>query len=130
MDRPARVVLVDDHEPVRMGLKELLNAYGGFEVIGEASGGNEAVAETLRLKPDLVIMDIGLPDMDGITATQLIHSESPSTRIVMLTSHSDQERILGALEAGAVGYILKDADPHQMMLRLRAAAESSSETPA
>jgi DNA-binding NarL/FixJ family response regulator len=121
-----RVVLVDDHHLVRVGLEQLLEAVGDVEVVGSASGGREAVALVSASRPDVVLMDLSMPGMDGIDATRRILEMCPETRVVALTSFSDRDRILAVLDAGAVGYLLKDADPHDLVDGIRAAARGDA----
>jgi DNA-binding NarL/FixJ family response regulator len=121
-----RVVLVDDHHLVRVGLEQLLDAVCDVEVVGSASGGREAVALVNESRPDVVLMDLSMPGMDGIDATRRILEMCPETRVVALTSFSDRDRILAVLDAGAVGYLLKDADPHDLVDGIRAAARGDA----
>lgn len=121
-----RVLIADDHGLVRAGLTELIATFDDVEVIGAATGGEEAVAMTLEHAPDIVLMDLEMPDVDGIEATRRIGEEAPSTRVVILTSFSDRERILKALDAGAVGYLLKDAEPGELARGIAAAARGES----
>jgi DNA-binding NarL/FixJ family response regulator len=121
-----RVLIADDHGLVRAGLTELIATFDGVEVIGAATGGEEAVAMTVEHDPDIVLMDLEMPDVDGIEATRRIVELAPSTRVVILTSFSDRERILKALDAGAVGYLLKDAEPNDLARGIAAAARGES----
>src|SRR5918998_3452436 len=98
--RPLRLVVVDDHEIVREGLVALLDRRPGFQVVGEAGTVAEAVAETRRLKPDVVVMDVRLPDGSGVEACREIRAERPATRVIMLTSYPDEEAVLSAIVAG------------------------------
>ena len=102
-----RILLVDDHEIVRLGLKALLSRYPHFEVIAEARDAQEAYDLTMRLQPDVVVMDIRLPGKNGIEATREIVSVRPETKIIMLTSHADDDVLFDAISAGASGYVLK-----------------------
>lgn len=106
-DQPVRVLIADDHGIVRFGLKELINNQPGYVVVGEAANGSEAVEQALALRPDLVIMDVRMPDGDGITASRQILAELPATRVLVLTSYGDDEAVSGAILAGAAGYLLK-----------------------
>ncbi|MDQ1682867.1 MAG: hypothetical protein QOH99_1408 [Frankiaceae bacterium] len=106
-----RVLIVDDHAVVRRGLSELLTAAGDIDVVGALDDGAGAAAAVLELEPDIVLMDLSMPGMDGIAATREIVAARPDAKVVVLTSFSDSARILGALEAGAVGYLLKDTEP-------------------
>ena len=121
-----RLLLADDHAVVRNGLKRLLDGIDDLEVVGAAADGGEAVALTRETTPDVVMMDLEMPRMDGIEATRRITAERPETRVVVLTSFSDRERILDALDAGAVGYLLKDAEPEELIRGIRAAAAGES----
>ena len=121
-----RVLLADDHAVVRNGLRRLLDSAEGVEVVGAAADGAEAVELARQTEPDVVIMDLEMPHMDGIEATRRIAVEQPDTRVVVLTSFSDRERILDALDAGAVGYLLKDAEPDELVRGIRAAARGES----
>jgi DNA-binding NarL/FixJ family response regulator len=119
------VVLADDHAMVRLGLEQLLGGADGIEVVGTAADGLDAVAVVLRTEPDVVLMDLQMPGVDGVEATKQIAGSS-QTAVVVLTSFSDSERILAALDAGAVGYLLKDAEPENVIEGLRAAARGES----
>lgn len=110
------ILLCDDHAVVRMGLKMLLNNHPNFEVIGEASEGNEAIKKSLTLKPDIVIMDLSMPyGKDGLTATLELKQKLPQTEILILTMHEDEEYLFRAIQAGASGSILKSA-PHEELV--------------
>lgn len=121
-----RVLIADDHGLVRAGLTELIGTFDGVEVIGSASGGAEAIAMVAEHRPDIVLMDLEMPGVDGIAATTEIHKQSPETRVVILTSFSDRDRILKALDAGAIGYLLKDAEPGELERGIAAAARGES----
>ncbi len=121
-----RVLIADDHGLVRAGLTELIGTFDGVEVIGSASGGAEAIAMVAEHRPDIVLMDLEMPGVDGIAATTEIHKQSPETRVVILTSFSDRDRILKALDAGAIGYLLKDAEPGELSRGIAAAARGES----
>ncbi len=115
-----RVLLAEDHALVRAGIERLLSVAAGIEVVGQASNGYEAIAAAATLRPDVVVMDLSMPELDGIAATREIVDANPETRVLVLTSFSDQERIVEALDAGAVGYLLKDADPEELTKAVRA----------
>jgi len=117
-----RLLLVDDHAVVRSGLRMLLATENDVEIIGEAGTAAEALASTLELKPDVVLMDIGLPDKTGIEATQEIKERIPKVAIVALTIHEDEEYFFKMLEAGASGYVPKRAAPEELLTAIRAAA--------
>lgn len=121
-----RVVIADDHNVVRAGLEQLLGASEDVEIVAAASNGQEAVDLCLEQAPDVVLMDLNMPVLDGIQATRRIHEALPNTRVVVLTSFSDRERILDALDAGAIGYLLKDAEPEELIQGIRAAARGES----
>jgi len=120
-----RVAIVDDHMVVRSGLQGLLDAEPDIEVVGTAADGADAVG-LLEHSPDVVLMDLSMPGVDGIEATRLVLAEAPETHVVVLTSFVDKNRIMAALEAGAVGYILKDADAGEVSAAVRAAAAGGS----
>ncbi|MFA6298010.1 MAG: response regulator transcription factor [Nocardioides sp.] len=124
-DVPIRVVLVDDHAVIRMGLAQLLAAVSDIEVVGEAADGNEALVVVGATRPDVVLMDLQMPGMDGVTATRQI-VDAGLADVLVLTSFSDNERIVGALDAGAVGYLLKDADPDDVLDGIRAVSRGES----
>jgi two-component system response regulator NreC len=117
-----RLLLVDDHAVVRSGLKMLLENEHDVEIVGEASSASEAIEATLRLKPNLILMDIGLPDLSGIDATREIKKRVPDVSIVALTIHEDEEYFFKMLEAGASGYVPKRAAPEELVTAIRAAA--------
>ena len=121
-----RVVIADDHGLVREGLRRLVDAPVDIEVVGTATGGREAVDVIERTRPDVALMDLSMPDTDGIVATREALARAPQTHIVILTSFSDRDRILEALDAGAIGYLLKDAEPDELLRGIRTAAEGDS----
>jgi len=121
-----RVLLADDHVLVRKGLERLLRGITDIEVVGAAADGSEAVELALQERPDVVLMDLEMPMLDGIEATRRIVAEVDGAAIVILTSFADRERILRALDAGAVGYLLKDAEPDELVRGIRAAARGES----
>lgn len=110
-----RILIADDHHVVRRGLAFFLRTQPGIEIIGEAGNGKEALEQARKLKPDLILMDLVMPEMDGIEATKFIKSEMPEIKIMMLTSFSDQDHVIPALEAGASGYQLKDIQPDDLI---------------
>ncbi len=116
-----RVLLVDDHAVVRRGLSAFLMTYDELEVVGEAASGREGVELAAQLLPDVVLMDLVMPEMDGIEATRRIRAISPSTRVIVLTSYSEDERIFPAIKAGALSYLLKDVGPEELMRAIKAA---------
>jgi DNA-binding NarL/FixJ family response regulator len=115
-----RVLIVDDHAIVRDGLKRLLDSAEGIEVVATAGDGVEAVALAEDARPDVVLMDLSMPGMGGVAATQQLTARHPDARVVILTTFADQRRILDALSAGAAGYILKDASPDEVIASVRA----------
>jgi DNA-binding NarL/FixJ family response regulator len=122
MDARIRLLIVDDHPLVRRGLCELFGEDGSFEVVDAVGDGEQAVTAVLAQQPDVVLMDISMPGMDGIEATRRVLAVRPETRVVMLTSFADHERVLEALDTGAVGYILKDSESDDLLRGVRAAA--------
>jgi DNA-binding NarL/FixJ family response regulator len=116
------VILADDHAVVRAGLKAVLNPAKDISVIGEAANGKEAVALAERLSPDVVIMDLSMPEMDGSSATKAILAKHPETRILILTMHTEEEYLLPLLEAGASGYLVKSAADLELVTAVRAVA--------
>ena len=120
------VVLVDDHALVRRGLEQLLQGDDEIEVVGSASDGEAALAVVRDTQPDVVLMDLQMPGTDGVTATRNIVAALPDTKVVVLTSFSDSRRIIGALDVGAVGYLLKDTEPDDLLSGIRAAARGES----
>jgi DNA-binding NarL/FixJ family response regulator len=110
-----RVLLVDDHAVVRHGLEKLLMTEAGIEVVGMAADGREALELVRHLQPDVVLMDLAMPGLNGVDATRLIAAEHPGVRVVVLTSFSDEARIADALDAGAQGYLLKHAEPETLI---------------
>jgi DNA-binding NarL/FixJ family response regulator len=102
-----RILVVDDHELVRRGIRGLLRARRGWTIIGEAASGREAVAKANNLKPDVVIVDVSMPDLDGLQATRQIREATPTTEVVVLTMHESDQMVRRALDAGALGYVLK-----------------------
>ena len=120
------VVLVDDHAVVRTGLAQLLSGAPDIEVVGQAADGAEAIEVVRATRPDVVVMDLQMPGMDGVDATRVIVSEQLGSEVVVLTSYSDSSRIVAALDAGAVGYLLKDADPEDVLDGVRAVSRGES----
>lgn len=110
-----RVLVVDDHALVRRGLSDLLAGAAGIELVGAVADGSLAAAAAAELEPDIVLMDLSMPVMDGVEATREVLRARPRTRVIMLTSFSENARILASLEAGAVGYLLKDAEPEDIL---------------
>jgi DNA-binding NarL/FixJ family response regulator len=121
-----RVVVADDHAVVRAGLEQVLDTAADIELVGTAADGAEALAICRRERPDVVLMDLSMPELDGVAATRQLSSAHPEIRVVVLTSFSDRERILDALDAGATGYLLKDAEPAELLAGVRAASRGES----
>jgi DNA-binding NarL/FixJ family response regulator len=121
-----RVVLVDDHAVVRSGLAQLLSGTDDIEVVGQAAEGGDAIEVVRRTRPDVVVMDLQMPGMDGVEATRRIVAEDIGGEVLVLTSYSDSARIVAALNAGAVGYLLKDADPEEVLGGVRAVSRGES----
>ncbi len=121
-----RVLIVDDHAVVRRGLEQFLGSEPDIDVVGTAPDGEEAVHAAAAATPDVVLMDLSMPVLNGVEATRRIVAASPGVAVVVLTSFSDRDRIMDALEAGATGYILKDADPTEVVAAVRAAAAGGS----
>ena len=119
------VLIVDDHPVYRRGLGALLRA-SGIDVVGEAGTADAAVTEHARLTPDVVVMDLGLPDHSGLDAVTRIIAEHPGARIVVVTMYDDQQTVSAALAAGAIGYVVKDAAPEQIVTAVRAAELGAS----
>ena len=116
-----RVMLVDDHAVVRSGLAAFLMTFGDLELVGEASDGSEAVQVGARVQPDLVLMDLVMPEMDGATATRLIRERFPQTQVIALTSFKEDDLVQGVLEAGAIGYLLKNVSTDELADAIRSA---------
>lgn len=117
-----RILLVDDHTVVRQGLRMFLSLDTELEVIGEAADGVEAIEQAHRLRPDVVLMDLLMPRMDGIAATAVIRRELPDTEVIALTSVLEDEKVIGAIKAGAIGYLLKDTQADELCRAIKAAA--------
>jgi DNA-binding NarL/FixJ family response regulator len=124
--KKTRILLVDDHDIVRLGLMTLLNDQPDMEVIGEASTAGEAVKATEKLQPDVVLMDIRLPGEGGIEATGQVTRRFPNSKVVMLTSFADDELVVRAIRAGAVGYVLKQVGNEELLRAIRAVARGEA----
>ena len=129
MSDPIRVLIADDHPVVRQGLRGFLETYADITVIAEADNGAQAVALALEHVPDVILMDLLMPEMDGVEAIEQVVASSPATRIIVLTSYTEDEYLLPAMRAGAVGYQLKDADPEDLVSAIRATARGSAPFP-
>lgn len=125
-ETPIRLLVADDHALVRDGLTTLLEGYEDIELVGAVADGSDAVSAAKRGQPDVILMDLEMPVMDGIEATRRIVRDRPDTRVVVLTAFADRERSVGALAAGACGYLLKDADPEVLLLGIRSAARGEA----
>jgi DNA-binding NarL/FixJ family response regulator len=124
-----RILLADDHPVVRDGLAAMLGTQPDFQVIGEAGTGAEAVAEAARLRPDVVLMDLEMPSLDGIEAIRRLRAADPAVQVVVLTAFDTDERILGALQAGAQGYLLKGAPRAEIFAAIRAVSAGGALIP-
>jgi NarL family two-component system response regulator LiaR len=122
MDEPVRVLLVDDHNMVRIGLKAYFSTLADIQVVGEAATGEAAVKLAGSLAPDVVLMDLILPGMDGVEATRQVKKISPRTQVIVVTSYHEDEHIFPAIRAGALSYVLKDIDPDELADAVRRAA--------
>jgi len=118
---PIKVLLVDDHAVVRSGLGAVLMTNEGLELVGEASNGEEAIRQVDRLRPDVVLMDILMPVMDGVQATKAIHEKHPEVRIIALTSFKEKDMVEGALKAGALSYLIKNVSADELVTAIRGA---------
>ena len=121
-----RLLLVDDHAVVRKGLRGFLELMDGFEVVGEGSNGTDAVSLAQQLQPDVVLMDLIMPEMDGIEATRRIMAANPGIKILILSSFGDDDNVFPAIQAGALGYVLKDISPNDLAEAIRQTAQGKS----
>lgn len=121
-----RVMVVDDHAVVRQGISDVLGSAGDIEIAGIASGGEEGVQLAAKVLPHVVLMDLSMPEVDGVEATTRILAALPEVRIVMLTSFSEPEHVNAALDAGAIGYLLKDTEPEEIIRAVKAAARGEA----
>jgi DNA-binding NarL/FixJ family response regulator len=119
---PIRVLLVDDHAMVRRGMRDFLELHDDIAIVGEAADGAEAIDQAAVLRPDIVVMDLMMPGIDGIEATARIRAELPEVQVIALTSFVEEARVVAALEAGAAGFLLKDAEADELAAAIRAAA--------
>ena len=125
-ESPVRVLIVDDDELMRAGLRGVLSTAGTIEVVGEAGDGRDAVYRAGRLQPDIVLMDVRMPDVDGITATRQVLAEVPDVRVVILTTFEQDDYIFGALRAGASGFLLKRTRPEDLVAAIHTVAAGDS----
>ena len=121
MAEPIQVLIVDDHAVVREGLRAFLQTQEGMNVAGEAADGNEALEAATRLRPDVILMDLMMPELEGVTAMRTLRERVPDARVIVLTSFLDEDKLLPALRAGAAGYLLKNAEPKELARAVRAA---------
>lgn len=119
--QPIRVMLVDDHTMVRHGLATILKVYDDLDLAGEAAGGESAIQLCDRIRPDVILMDLVMPDMDGVTAIRTICQQFPTVQVIALTSFKEEKLVENALEAGAIGYLLKDVSVDELAQAIRAA---------
>jgi len=121
MAKPIAVLIVDDHSVVREGLRAFLQLQDGIEVAGEAGDGEDALEQALALRPDVILMDLVMPNLDGVAAMRELRARVPESRVIVLTSFLDDERLLPAVQAGAAGYLLKNSEPAELVRAIRAA---------
>ena len=121
-----RVLVVDDQTLVRSGISQILSHAADIDVIGDAANGSEAVEKTLRLRPDVVLMDVRMPAMDGLEATKRIIAQRPETKVIVLTTFELDEYVFGAVRAGASGFLLKDIDPDSLRQAVKVVAEGNA----
>jgi DNA-binding NarL/FixJ family response regulator len=121
-----RVAFADDHRVVRIGLQQLLETIDEVELVGAADGGEAAVALCAETKPDVLLLDLAMPDLDGIGVTRQVARIAPDTKVIVFTAFGDREEVVAALDAGAVGYLLKDAEPAELGAAIRAAAQGEA----
>jgi two-component system nitrate/nitrite response regulator NarL len=118
MKNPIRLLLVDDHPVVRKGLRSCLENKKNLQIVGEAGDGQQALAKARELKPDLILMDVDMPQMNGLTVSDILRKEMPQIKILFLSIHGDSENVMRILQSGARGYVLKDASPEELMSAL------------
>jgi two-component system, NarL family, response regulator NreC len=125
-NRKTRILLADDHAILRKGVRLLLDSQPDFEVVGEAANGREAIAQAHHLKPDIVVMDVSMPELNGIEGTRRICEELPQSKVIALSMHKDSVYVREILRAGARGYLLKDSDDDDLLRALRAVARGEA----
>lgn len=123
---PIRILIADDHRLFREGLRALLTSLANFEVVGEAATGQQAIEQAMALQPDVILMDIQMPDVNGVEATRRIRQAVPQTGIIMVTMFEDDNSVFAAMRAGARGYILKDADQTEVIRTLESVASGEA----
>jgi DNA-binding NarL/FixJ family response regulator len=121
-----RVLIADDHNLFRAAVRGLLKGFGGIEVIGEATDGREAVTLATEHRPDVLLMDVGMPGLNGIEAAERVRTATPTTRVIILSMHTGEEHVTRALKAGAAGYLLKDAQPDELERAVRQVARGEA----
>lgn len=126
MSEAITVLLVDDHAVVRQGVEAFFNAQPDIDVVGQAASGREAIRQAAELAPDVVLIDLMMPEMDGVEATRRLKQTSPRTQVIVLTSYHDDEHVFPAIRAGALSYLLKDAGPEQLVDAVRRAARGEA----
>jgi len=124
--RKIKLLLADDHALVRQGIRSSLVRFGSIRVVGEATNGKDAVKKTLALAPDVVLMDINMPEMSGLEATTIIRKQSPSTQVLALTVHDNQQYVSRMLRDGAAGYVLKDTSPEELVRAIESVAKGEA----
>jgi DNA-binding NarL/FixJ family response regulator len=124
--KPARLVIADDHELARAGLRAMLTGQRGLEVVGEAANGRKVLELCRRLQPDLALIDVRMPELDGLATCQAIKQECPATSVILVTIHESPEYLFEALKAGAAGYILKDITQHDLITAVQAVLRGES----
>src|SRR5438046_5065308 len=124
--KPARIMIADDHELARAGLRVMLTDQRGFELVGEASNGQEALLLCRRLQPDLALLDVRMPEMDGLSTCRAIKQECPATSVILVTMHANPEYLFEALKAGAAGYVLKDVSQRELIAAVQGVLHGES----
>jgi two-component system, NarL family, response regulator LiaR len=126
MTNNIRIIVVDDHPVVRKGIVAMLETEPGLEIIAECAGGKEACEKVLSMKPDVTLMDLVMPEVDGVEAIKQITTQDPSARILVLTSFSSEDKVISSINAGAAGYLLKDSDPEDLIQAIRQVHQGES----